>query len=275
MKLSKIITFVATATMVITGAFVVSQQTANAATGYVGTIRGGLAPLYRDDLGTMSNRALADGSAWQLGRLIQNENNQVFYQVSTHEYVDASRLIINQLPGQPEYIAKFATSGYKDSGSNNSGSTNTDNSAATDSSVPSTEAVQQAILKSINDERASKGIAPLSLDAQMNQTAMTRASEIATSFSHTRPDGSSTWSAFPANRQGSSEENIYMESASFSNGNATVLANDIMAAFRAENYTPSHYTNVLSSDVHLLGVGVYYNPSNKAIYVAQDFIGGY
>jgi uncharacterized protein YkwD len=109
----------------------------------------------------------------------------------------------------------------------------------------------------------------------MNQTAMTRAKEIATSFSHTRPDGSSTWSAFPSGTKGSSEENIYMGSASIYGGSATTLASDIMDSFRAENYTPSHYTNVMSSDVSLLGVGVYYNPTNQALYVSEDFIGGY
>ncbi|MCH4009717.1 CAP domain-containing protein [Companilactobacillus sp.] len=273
MKLSKLVTLLAAITLTATGTFLVSQNDVHADTGYVGTINGGMAPLYRDDLGHASNRSLADGSAWALGRQIENSQGEVFFQVSTHEYVDASRLYINKLPGQPEYIANFGLAGYKDNGSANNNSNNS--SQTTNSLVPSTESVQQAILNSINSERASKGIAPLSLDSKMNQTAMTRAKEIATSFSHTRPDGSSTWSAFPSGTKGSSEENIYMGSASIYGGSATTLASDIMDSFRAENYTPSHYTNVMSSDVSLLGVGVYYNPTNQALYVSEDFIGGY
>lgn len=308
MKSSKFITAIASIAIAVTGAFAVSQQTAKAEAGHVGTVRYGLAPLYREDYGGMSNRALADGSAWALGRLVKNSQGQLFYQVSTYEYVDAARLIMNKLPEKVTYIANFGLPGYTSaneydannnthtvdannidaSGNNiNTGSTNTGNTGNTNnnagntgnsssqSDVPDTAAVQQAILQSINNERASKGISPLALDDQMNQTAMVRAKEISTVFSHTRPNGESTYTAFPSNRKGSSEENIYMCSVNMINGSAEKLAEQIMDTFRKETGPSNHYTNLMSSSVNLLGLGVYYNPENKCIYIAQDFIGGY
>jgi len=105
----------------------------------------------------------------------------------------------------------------------------------------------------------------------MNQTAATRAQEISQSFSHTRPNGQSCFSAFP-DQISDFEENIYMSSNSRFGGSPAKLASNIMDSFRAENFTPSHYTNVLSTDVTTVGIGVY-STSNGTTYVSEDFIG--
>lgn len=47
------------------------------------------------------------------------------------------------------------------------------------------------VLRLCNIERQNAGIAPLSASTQLNQAAAIRANEIITSFSHTRPDGTS------------------------------------------------------------------------------------
>lgn len=49
----------------------------------------------------------------------------------------------------------------------------------------------QEILRLVNAERAKAGLAALTLDASVTKAAQVRAIEIETSFSHTRPDGSS------------------------------------------------------------------------------------
>ena len=43
----------------------------------------------------------------------------------------------------------------------------------------------------VNEERAKAGLNPLTVDARVSQAAAVRAGEIRSSFSHTRPDGSS------------------------------------------------------------------------------------
>lgn len=47
------------------------------------------------------------------------------------------------------------------------------------------------VIELVNAERAKEGLNPLVYDAEMEQAALVRAKEIQTSFSHTRPDGSS------------------------------------------------------------------------------------
>lgn len=51
------------------------------------------------------------------------------------------------------------------------------------------------VLSLVNAERAKVGLAPLSMDASLMETAMVRAAETGVLFSHTRPDGSSCMSA--------------------------------------------------------------------------------
>lgn len=51
------------------------------------------------------------------------------------------------------------------------------------------------MFKIINQEREKEGLEPLAFDKELTETAMQRCAEIAISFSHTRPDGSSCFTA--------------------------------------------------------------------------------
>lgn len=247
----------------------------------------GRSQLYNDQTNSVEgSHTLGNGTEWKVGRVIVNKNNQVFVQVSPHEFADGSLMLFNQKPTNVEYISSFGlavannasseqqsslgqgtwTDTNSNAGSNSNSNSNT--TANNNSASVSVAAAQQAILTSINNERATKGIAPLTMDASMNQAAMTRASEISQSFSHTRPNGTPCFTAFPS--YSAAEENIYMSSNSMYGGSATKLADNIMDSFRAENFTPSHYTNVMSTDVTKIGIGVY--TVNGNTYVAQDFI---
>lgn len=53
----------------------------------------------------------------------------------------------------------------------------------------------QAILRLVNQERAKKGLSALILDNTVSQAAQIRAYEIIVNFSHTRPDGTSCFTA--------------------------------------------------------------------------------
>lgn len=141
--------------------------------------------------------------------------------------------------------------------SNNQNTTNTDDTAS----------VAEAVFQSINAERAAKGIAPLTQSSDLTNTAAIRAKEISTKFDHERPDGTMCFTAFPASSV--EEENIAERPAA----SATGVASSIMDSFRAENFTPSHYTNVLSTEVTTVGIGVVYDAGSNVYYVAEDFIG--
>lgn len=65
--------------------------------------------LYRDDTNSLSDRSLAKGSSWQIGKFIRNKNNQEFIQVSTHEYADASKFSYKEVIRNPTYIPDFGT----------------------------------------------------------------------------------------------------------------------------------------------------------------------
>lgn len=65
-------------------------------------------------------------------------------------------------------------------------------SASEDASASAAvEAYAQEVLHLVNSERASAGLAPLTLDPALCAAAQIRAEEIDVSFSHTRPDGKS------------------------------------------------------------------------------------
>lgn len=51
------------------------------------------------------------------------------------------------------------------------------------------------VLKLVNKERSKQGLAPLSVTKKLQSANHTRAKEIFQSFSHTRPDGSSCFTA--------------------------------------------------------------------------------
>ena len=49
----------------------------------------------------------------------------------------------------------------------------------------------EKVVKLVNEERAKEGLAPLGIDKNVEKAALVRAKEIQSSFSHTRPNGSS------------------------------------------------------------------------------------
>ncbi len=60
-----------------------------------------------------------------------------------------------------------------------------------DNEVKESLTYQEQVVKLVNEERAKAGLSALTLDASVQSAAQVRAQESATSFSHTRPNGSS------------------------------------------------------------------------------------
>jgi len=260
-------------------------------------VYGGTVNLYNNQTKSQSNRALANGSEWLVGHIYKNSQGQVFAQVSTYEYVDASRVHFNADPNSKiEYNANFGINNSTNNGSssnnnsqdsnnnNQNGSTTPDNgsngsnSGNTGNTTPSTDKtdnggdplnvnddmsnVQTAILNKINSERASHGAEPVSLDSTLVQGSKIRVKEIEQKFSHTRPDGTMSGTAFEGQFQNNIGENIDSLVAPLSSPED--LAENEMIRWRAEGLsTYTHYTNVVNKDAKHVGIAVSFVPNSK------------
>ena len=97
------------------------------------------------------------------------------------------------------------------------------------------------VVEEVNRERAKAGLPALRVEAELTRAARVRASEIARSFSHTRPDGSA-WSTVSGAAYG---ENIAM-------GQRT--ADKVMAAWMSSE---GHLANILRPSFGSIGVCAY------------------
>jgi len=243
-------------------------------------VYGGTVNLYNNQTKSQSNRALANGSDWLVGHIYKNSRGQVFAQVSTYEYVDASRVHFNADPNPKiEYNANFgindsntdngsntnnggssSNNNSQDSNSNNqNGSTTPDNgsngsnSGNTGNTTPSTDnggdplnvaanvdQVRQQVLASINAERAANGAEPLTLDSTLNDGAMIRAQEASQRMGHTRPNGQPFNTVFPESMRNKLGENISTHFAPKSSINDIVQ--EELTSYKGEGKSDSTHT---------------------------------
>lgn len=115
------------------------------------------------------------------------------------------------------------------------------------------------ILRLVNKERAANGLSALSLDKSLCDAAQIRATEIKSSFSHTRPDGSSCFtvlSQLGINYGGAGENIAYGQRS----------PEEVMTAWMN---SAGHRANILNASFTKLGVGVY--SSGGTLYWAQMF----
>lgn len=100
------------------------------------------------------------------------------------------------------------------------------------------------VVELINEQRKAKGLAAVTMDKALLDAAMLRAAECAAFYSHTRPNGSRCFTAFPT-KGGSSAENIAIGQQS---------AEDVMDAWMNSE---GHRANILTEDFASVGVGVF------------------
>lgn len=112
-------------------------------------------------------------------------------------------------------------------------------------------------LACVNEEREKEGKDPLVMDADLQAAAMQRAAEISLHFSHTRPDGSTCFSALPDNVRGTIGENI-----AFGRSSAESVTQQWMDS-------SGHRANILSDDYTSVGIGCYDLPGGS--YWVQMF----
>lgn len=119
----------------------------------------------------------------------------------------------------------------------------------------------QQVVRLVNEERAKAGLPALTVDAGASNAAQVRAKEIAVSFSHTRPNGSSFSTALTeagAGFRGAGENIAY--------GQTT--PEKVMEGWMNSS---GHRANILNGNYTAIGVGHYKN-SSGVDYWTQLFI---
>ncbi len=129
--------------------------------------------------------------------------------------------------------------------------------------APPVEQWKRDVLALVNQERAKNGVAALSWGTTCESAANLRAQEIMTSYSHSRPDGSS-WSTtcpIPASG-GKSGENLNA-------GNAAVSPETVVASWMN---SPEHRQNILDPDFKYVAIGFVFDPNSPhKTYWSQYF----
>ncbi len=129
--------------------------------------------------------------------------------------------------------------------------------------APPVEQWKRDVLNLVNRERAKNGLSALAWGTTCEGAANTRAREIMTSYSHTRPDGSSWATTCPIPETGGkSGENLNA-------GNAAVSPETVVASWMN---SPEHRKNILDPDFKYVSVGFVFDPNSAyKTYWSQYF----
>ena len=121
----------------------------------------------------------------------------------------------------------------------------------------------EAVASLVNAARQDAGLSELELDADLCAAAQARAQEIAQSFSHTRPDGSSCFTILE-------EFGISYRAAGENIAAGYPTPAEVVAGWMASD---GHRANILSEDFTQMGLG--YAPAEDGFghYWAQLFVG--
>ncbi len=120
----------------------------------------------------------------------------------------------------------------------------------------------EQVVNLVNIERAKEGLAPLTIDEDVQAAAQVRALEIETSFSHTRPNGSSFSTALM-------EENVSYRRAGENIAWGQRSPEEVVNAWMNSE---GHRANIMNSSFTKIGVG-YYQNAKGVNYWSQLFIG--
>ena len=124
---------------------------------------------------------------------------------------------------------------------------------------PNANAMAQEVIRLVNIERAKEGEAPLQYHAGLQKVAMLRAQEISILFSHGRPDGRDSYTAFGEAGVGCPDgENI---------AKGSLTPERVMYIWMN---SPGHRAAILSPTATHIGVG-FYKSAKGVYYWAQDF----
>ena len=143
------------------------------------------------------------------------------------------------------------------SGTENNGSTGSTGSNTTQSS---NAYYAEQVVTLVNQERAAEGLSPVTMDDDVAAAALVRARECATSFSHTRPNGTSCFTALK-------ETGVSYRGAGENIAYGQQTPTEVMQAWMNSS---GHRANILNGDYTKIGVA--YTVINGTPYWAQFFI---
>lgn len=119
----------------------------------------------------------------------------------------------------------------------------------------------QQVVNLVNEERAKAGLAPLTLDTRTASAAQTRAREIETSFSHTRPNGSGFETAL-------AEAGVSYRRSGENIAYGQRSPEEVMQGWMN---SAGHRANILNANFTSIGVG-HYQSASGVNYWTQLFI---
>ena len=121
------------------------------------------------------------------------------------------------------------------------------------------------ILNLVNQERVKNGLEKLTWGDSCAEAAQTRAEELVSLYSHTRPDGSD-WNTACVEP---SDGDLYFEGENLMAGNSAVSPESTVAAWMNSE---AHKANILNPNFTKLSVGLYYDQNSQyKIYWSQYF----
>ncbi|MBE5993436.1 MAG: hypothetical protein E7247_13755 [Paenibacillaceae bacterium] len=109
----------------------------------------------------------------------------------------------------------------------------------------------------VNAERAKAGLAPLTIDANVEKAANVRANEIQTSFEHVRPNGSSFSTALR-------EQSVNFQGAGENIAWGQKTPEEVMNAWMN---SAGHRANILNKNFTHIGVGNLQNSAGTQYWV--------
>lgn len=142
----------------------------------------------------------------------------------------------------------------------NTQNTNTQNTSTDTKTDKEQLTYAQQVVQLVNEERAKVGLAPLTIDAKVEAAANVRAKETMTSFSHTRPDGTSFSTALK-------DQSVSYRMCGENIAYGQKSPEEVMKAWMNSS---GHKANILNENYTTIGVG-YYQSSNGTNYWSQLF----
>nr|WP_325219478.1 CAP domain-containing protein [uncultured Oscillibacter sp.] len=156
-------------------------------------------------------------------------------------------------------------SGSGSSGGSSSGGSSSGNGSGTGEAPSGTDlqSMRQGVLDLVNAARAQNGKAPLTLNDSLSDVAQLRADEIVQSFSHTRPNGTS---CFTALKEAGISYRTTGENIAAGQGSPASVMDSWMNS-------EGHRANILNGDFTSIGIGYVKAGSGYGHYWVQMFLG--
>lgn len=126
-----------------------------------------------------------------------------------------------------------------------------------DSTDPANKTYAQQVVDLVNAERAKAGLAPLTVDADVEKAAGVRAGEIQTVFDHTRPNGSPFYTALTG-------QGVNYRSAGENIAWGQKTPEEVMTAWMN---SAGHRANILNANYTHIGVGSVQNSAGTQYWV--------